>query len=690
MRKLKYIKQTDLKDCGVSCLMSLVRYYGGFVTREYLRDITKTTKDGVSVYSLIEAGNTLGFEAKAIKSTIDKLGDNLPVIAHLLLNKRYGHFVVITDIRNNKITIMDPDSGFKKLSYDEWEKMTTNVYLLYKPKTMILKQNIEKSFLEILFPIIKKYKNTFIILIFFSLVYTICNVLISYQFQFFIDLLEYKNKGAVNIIFYFLFLIILLKEMSNLFRNYLVNYINHKLDKSLINEVYSHIIKLPYLYFKNRTKGDIVTRIQDVFIVRDVISKLLLTIVIDLILLLVILIFIFRISIKLSVICILITIIYIFMVIIYNNIILKNIKSMKEKEVLVNNHLIESLSSINTIKGMQIESMLEDSLNKKYIDYQGFSFNLYKNYYKENFLKEFIYGLGLLIIIYIGIKEVINGNLTLAKLLVFNSLLVYYFTPIQNICSLQMLIKESSISFTRIKELLNIECEKLVIDKKKINRHLKGNIKINNLKYSYNGMNDILTCEKLEVKDSSKVLLYGISGGGKSTLMKLICGYLENYKGEILIDNRNLSTYNLLDIRNKITYLSQDEVIYTDTIYNNIILEKDISYEKYLEIIKITGVDEIINRSMLKDNMMLDNNGSNLSGGEIQRILIARSLVKNSDIYIFDESFSAIDIKNERKLLKDIFEYLKNKTIIVISHRFNNRDLYEKFILIEKGNIYEY
>ena len=160
--------------------------------------------------------------------------------------------------------------------------------------------------------------------------------------------------------------------------------------------------------------------------------------------------------------------------------------------------------------------------------------------------------------------------------------------------------------------------------------------------------------------------------------MKLLCRYLDNYEGEISIDNRNLSTYNLLDIRNKITYLSQDEVLYTDTIYNNIVLEKDISYEKYLEIIKITGVNEIINRSMIKDNMMLDNNGSNLSGGEIQRILLARSLVKNSDIYIFDESFSALDIKNERKIIKDVFEYLKNKTVIVISHRFNNRDSEEE------------
>ena len=112
--KIMYIKQTDLKDCGVSCLMSLVRYYKGYVTREYLREITNTTKEGVSVYSLVEAGEKLGFEAKAIKTELSKLQDKLPVIAHVIINKSYGHFVVITKITEKEITIMDPNGGFKK------------------------------------------------------------------------------------------------------------------------------------------------------------------------------------------------------------------------------------------------------------------------------------------------------------------------------------------------------------------------------------------------------------------------------------------------------------------------------------------------------------------------------------------------------------------------------------------------
>jgi len=300
MRKISYISQTDLRDCGVSCLMSLVKYYGGYVSREYLREITKTGKDGTSVYSMIEASHSLGFEAKAIKDNIKNLSNNLPLIAHVLLDEKYGHFVIVMKMDLKNITIMDPSSGIKKISFDNWQKITTNVYLLYKPKTQILKETSNNSLLKLIFPILKRYKSTIIILLIFSTIYTISNILISYQFQFFLELLNLDNLRTINLIFGFLILVIILKELTNLFRGYLINYVNHTLDKTLLKEIYHHIIRLPYLYFKNRTKGDIITRIQDVFVIREVISKLFITIVIDLVLVIIILLTIFRINLKLA------------------------------------------------------------------------------------------------------------------------------------------------------------------------------------------------------------------------------------------------------------------------------------------------------------------------------------------------------------------------------------------------------
>ena len=333
MRKIIYTKQTDLKDCGVACLMSLVNYYGGYVSREYLRDLTKTTTEGVSVYSLVAASEKLGFETKALRGSVFKLKNNLPVIAHILIDKKIGHFVVITKVLDDEIRVMDPDGGFKSYSISAWNSITTNVYLLFKPKTEILKQAKEKSFLNLIFPIIPSFKTTILFLIFLSLVYTISNVLISYEFQFFIDLISTNNHETLNFIFAFLLVVALLKEITNLFRNNLINYLNHKLDESFVKEVYNHIIKLPYLYFLNRSKADIIARIKDVYVIRDVISKLLVTIVIDLSMLTIVLFLLSKINMKLTFIVLIITFFYVLIIIIYNNLLREKMNLMKEKEV---------------------------------------------------------------------------------------------------------------------------------------------------------------------------------------------------------------------------------------------------------------------------------------------------------------------------------------------------------------------
>ena len=687
MKKISYVRQIAERDCGISCLSSIIKYYGGYVKREYLREITNTTREGVSLYSLKEGCTKLGIEAKAIQSDIKLLEKEVPFIAHILKDN-LGHFVVISKITNKYITIMDPSCGIKKIDILKWNKITTNVYLLLKPVNKILKQENDKKITNILFPLLKQYKVIIMLLLLLSLIYTLSNILISYQFQFFLELLNIKNLEAIKLIFIFLISIICLKEIANLFRSNFLNYFNHLIDKTLLRDAYTHIIKLPYLYFKNHTKGDLITRIQDIFQIREVISKLLITCIMDLILIIFIYLVLLKISLKLSLIVFITTLLYLVIIYFYNKVIIKKLKNLKEEEIKVNNHLIETITSYDTIKSMQIEDNLLNKLLVKYNFFQDNSFRLYKILNKETFFKNLIYGLGLLIIIYLGIKEVYYNNLSLNNLLVFNSLLIYFFDPLQDISSLQITLQEAHLSFLRIQELFNVK-EETLDTTNSINTYFKGNIKINNLIYSYNNIDNTLKCDKLEILAGEKVLLYGPTGSGKSTLMKLLVRYFSGYQGLIEIDDRNIQLLNLLDIRRKITYVSQDEILYTDTIYNNIVLDNKISYSEYLDILKITGVDLILNRSLLKNDMLIENNGSNLSGGEKQRILLARALVKKSYIYIFDESLSAIDIKNERLILKNIFKRLKNKTIIVISHRFNNKDLYQRYVLINKGVVYD-
>jgi ATP-binding cassette subfamily B protein len=144
-----------------------------------------------------------------------------------------------------------------------------------------------------------------------------------------------------------------------------------------------------------------------------------------------------------------------------------------------------------------------------------------------------------------------------------------------------------------------------------------------------------------------------------------------------------------MELRNSICYISQTETLFTDSIYNNIVLNRDISYDEFLKVNKLTIVDEIVNKNNTGYDFLLEENGFNLSGGERQRIILARALLKKSDLYIIDEGLNQLDVSKERKILKNLFNEYKDKTIIVISHRFNNVDLFNKKYKLENGCLYE-
>ena len=182
------------------------------------------------------------------------------------------------------------------------------------------------------------------------------------------------------------------------------------------------------------------------------------------------------------------------------------------------------------------------------------------------------------------------------------------------------------------------------------------------------------------------ILILGESGIGKSTLLKLIYKYYDVDRGQIFINGYDINDYTLADIRGNITYISQNEMLYTDSIRNNIILDRNISENDFLNVCKMTYVDEIIKDNILGYDYITEENGSNLSGGQRQRIILARGLLKNSKIIMIDEGLSQIDIKLERIILENLFWTYQDKTFIVVSHRENNTDLYDRVIRLRGKN----
>lgn len=680
------VLQDDLKDCGVCSLLSIIKFYNGSVSREYLRELTKTTKDGVSALNILRAARELGFEAYGIKGKLKDLNDKvLPTIAHVIVDSRYPHFVVVYKInyKKNQVLIMDPAIGFTSYSFSNFIKISTNYYLIMKPKQIIPKLVGDNNYQNKISSLIKNYKNAFITVILLSTFYMILNIIESYQFK-----ILYEDYNGIKTIFIVLLVLLSMKLILNYFRNNLINLFNTILDKALVKDAFYHIINLPYLYYRNHTTGDLLTRINDLGNAKELISNLFVSIFVDIILAIVILVFMFKINTLLSSITVISLFIYGLIVYINGKLLKKIIKRNYQDSSSVNNYLVESLSSFETIKNLSIQKYVYKKFVQKYNDYSMNLKCLIKKLNQEDILKNTILSVGNLLIIYIGIKEINSNQFTLSSLITYMSLSNYLIDPIRNILNLHLKYQNVKESFSRIKEIYNIPCEKEEANKRI--DCLQGNIIVKDLTYSYNGLDNVISNISFEIYEGEKVLIYGNSGSGKSTLIKLLIKYLESsYQGEIKIGGYDLNKIDLFTLRNNICYVSQNEYLYTDSVYENITLGRKIKYNAFLDIVNNLFINEIVKNSTLGYNYVIENNGDNISGGERSRIIIARSILQKANIYVYDESFSEIDIEKERKILNYLFSTCPNKTFIIISHRFSNEDLFNKKIRVGDGK-YEF
>lgn len=679
--------QDGVKDCGICSLLTIVRYYNGNYSKEYLRTITNTTKDGVTAFALLEAAKNIGFDAVGVTGdALDIAKKNLPCIAHVVIQNKYKHFLVIykIDKKNKVIMLADPSQGLVKMNVSDFEKMSTKVFLFLKPNKKIPYVKNESKVKNIIYNFLSENKMSLFIILILSFLYNIISIMTSFNFQLIMNYaLKYGSKYNLYIIFISMLILYILKELLIYIRNLVVNFISLKLDYSLITSVYSHILSLPYSYYRNRPVGEVIMRINDLSELKDSVSQLIVTFLLDIFLIIITLIFLYMINFKLTLIVIFVLILYFLVTFIYNKFLFKMIRLNKKDSSAVNTFMVESIEGVMSIRGSNTFLQFKDKFSSLYNNFIISSYNFFKKYNTLNFLNNFLISILIVVIITMGSIFVIDGNMDSSSIITYYSVLCFFLEPVKNVANFDVVVKKSRISIERIEELLMVEEEKILLDNQKITGKLK-NILFKDVTFSYDFKNNVVNKLNLKIDEGEKVVIYGKSGSGKSTVAKILTRYLDVERGKVFINGYDINDYNLWSIREGITYVSQNEFLLTDTIYNNINMKGTRDAEYIFDVCKMIGVDKIVKFKNGGYNMILEENGSNISGGERERILLARAFVRDSDVYILDESFSEIDSLSEREILGKIFSKYKDKMIIVISHRMDNNDLYDRRICMEE------
>jgi len=683
MNKKLIVLQDGNKECGSAALLSIIRFYGGNISVSKLVEMTNTTKDGTNFLEIKNVALKLGLKAEGYKvDSFNSLEQIVcPYIVQLVDNS-YTHFVVVYKIKKNKLLIMDPAKGKITMSQEEFINKWTSYIMTFSPYKKLLVFKDENYLTKKIFQILIKNKKLILNVFFLSVIFTIISCLVTYYFQIVIDFILNTNYSNLMIITLAFLILMLYKSFANYFRNELLIYLNQKLDLTLILSTFNKILLLPYNYYKNKTTGEMLARINDIAHIKTAISKIIITVFLDLLVCLVGGIILYNINNKLFLFLIIITFVYLLVILIFNKIIKKMININQENNAKVNSFLVETINGFETVKGLNLESTMSNKFEKIYVDSLNDNLVYEKISNIEIFVKEIISNISNILIIFLGVKLILENKFELSSLITFNFLSSYYTEPIKNIIDFNKEYYYMKNSLKRANNLFEVD----TISNKTTNLTVSGDIQIKNLNFKYvNKL--ILNNVSFSIKDKEKVLLLGKSGTGKSTLLKLLFKYYQVKRNNISINNIDINDYSVFDIRNNITYISQNEIIFNDTIKNNILLDRNISEEEFLKVVKLTYTDEIVKDDLLGYDKILEENAVNLSGGQRQRIILARALLKNSKIILIDEGLNEIDINLERKILKNIFKFYNDKTIIIISHRLNNMDLFDKVIKLENKKV---
>ncbi|HGH0915701.1 peptide cleavage/export ABC transporter [Bacillus cereus] len=695
-RKFTCIKQNDLKDCGPACLAMISRHYGLTMPISKIREIAGTDLRGTNIQGLMEAGERLGFEVKGVKATNKNVLKEiqLPAIAHIVVNGGLLHYVVIHKVKKNNIYVADPEKGLMIYKLDEFCQIWTGILVLINPSKNFQKGNESQNALSRFLFLMKEQKSLLVPLFFTSIFFNLFGLLGAFYFKFLIDdivtnqLLQTLHIVSIGIIMLYVF-----KVLLSYFRTHLILYLSRRIDIQLILGYYRHVIGLPMNFFETRKVGEIISRFMDASKIRDALSTVTVTLMIDTVMVTVGAILLYIHSPILFGVTLLLIPFYISIIFAFH----KPYQSINREEMESNakltSYLVESLNGISTVKSYNAEKEVFFQTESRFV-------NLLKNVFKRGMLSNLQgsikMGLELIggtVILWVGAMQVLKGNMTIGELITYNALLAYFLNPIENLIGIQPTMQSALVAGERLNEIFDLETEKSEKEYNKVfPKQLSGKLYCSNVTFRYGTRKNILNNISFSIQPGSQVAFVGESGSGKTTISKLLMHYYEVQEGDIYYDDYHIKEINRTALRDRIAYVSQESFFFSASIYENLCfgLEQSVTLEEVIQVCKQACVHEFVSELPLRYETHLEENASNLSGGQRQRLAIARALLKKPDILILDEATSNLDSTTEKHVTDMLKELgLQGVTVIMIAHRLSTIQHANQIFVMEKGSIIE-
>ena len=692
--KKTFSLQKDLTDCGVGCLQSLVRYYGGDISLETLREKSGTSKTGTTLLGLYQCANAIGFDAEGCEADTKALIEHgEPVILHVIIDQKYEHYVICYSYHHHndsKFLIGDPAKGLEYWSKEELEKVwVSKTCLTLKPNEFFEKKektNSEKK--QWLMNLVKEDQESIYTIIVLGVVFTLLGMSMSIFSQKLIDdILPKKKLNVLLLSIGFLSFLLFARVIIQALREFYIIKQSKEFNQRINKTFFSSLLHLPKMFFDTRKIGDFVARLNDTQRIQTVIKHLITNTAVDILGVLISIGFLFYYSWKLAIICLVISPIIFYIIFRFNKQIIESQKNVMQSYSINEANYIDSIRGIDIIKGFGKQDLFLKRNLLIFGDFQTKIFELGRLNLKIALYSGLALVVFLITILGFSSYNVLNNEIKVGELMAIIGIASSLLSSITNLALVSIPIQEAKVAFDRMFEYSSIPKEK--IEGLEISNI--ESIEIKNLDFRFNGRSKLLNNVSLKLEKGKIVCLLGESGSGKTTFAEILQKNYIQEKGEITINRSiNISELSISNWRKHISVVPQNIQLFNGTVLENIILDENLDEQKLQNILSL-GFEKFINSLPQNIFTIVGEEGVNLSGGQKQLLGWMRALYHNPQFLILDEPTSSLD-KENRDFIYKLITQLKEKTIIfIISHHLEDlKNITEDIYKLEKTSIIKF
>lgn len=692
IRRFAWVQQAEEMDCGAACLAMICKHYGINMTLGKLREMANVTTQGATLDSLARTGESLGFTTRGVKCTFDTLrGFELPLIVHW---EGY-HYVVVYGVSNRQVWMADPALGFRKLSLEEFERGWSGTCLIFTPGEHAVETAASRSpwvrFARYLLP----HKKILLHLFMATFVIQMLGIVPPMIIQNILDgVIVHQNVSLLHLLIAGLIISQLFTQLMAMIRAALANFMVRKLDFTMMSQFFKHTLSLPYSFFAKRKTGDIFARFQENQTIRAFLTESTVTTVLNLLMIFIYFTVLFLYNVKLT----LLLIVFVIPILGLTVLVTPKVKSYA-REVFgattdAKSFLMETLGGVETVKGMGIERPVRLKWEKKYakaleVQFRAQSFNI-----RVGFAGQLFSAATTVAVLWAGANLVLAGELTIGQLIAFNALMGSVLAPLMGMVGLWSLLNDAAVAMERLGDVLDIEPEQKPEDlaSRVALPDLQGDIRLDGVYFRYGGNEEayVLQNISLEIKPGELVAIVGRSGSGKTTLAKLLVGFYPPSEGKLMVDGYDIGVIDKEYYRAQVGYVMQSNLLFSGTIAENIASGDNTPDRRRIEeVARRADAHGFISKLPLGYEQVVGERGMGLSGGQIQRLCIARALYHDPRLLVFDEATSALDTQSESNIIANMNDILKGRTAVIIAHRLSTIMRADKILVLYEGKVVE-